>query len=455
MTPEEIVQRLKQSGAFDELRERLLAEFLNDELCQEYKQEIASTMKDLAGQCSQHQLKNKQYFPSRIRERLASQKTTQRIINEVSDNILNSQAYQDTLNTHIERSIEYLNTHKDEPDPKANPPSALSTPNEMAPTPESARLNKSELRDPSQILQSLLQVTPLERSDQTPPIRVGQVVAAFIPPTLSTTASPPDLKTDCCLLVIVIAQEEEEPRFRVRNLEAPMPEGDDVATNFSPGERLNARETWRIHSQRAVGLTIREPFAVRDIVFSVQRVPGETKFTSELFRAKVAKVSNKFVRVKFLGGDLCTVPVGRLFKISRLRGISASKQTDSLEEKSRVEPKATGVASKFSCPSPAGLSSPKDTIPPHESLIIEANSGLVEATDLDTRYESAAATNLAQTASNHPIEPTGDSPGGPLIDVNAPDLNDNIVPREADIFDSDSDASTLSSLASDMFSDHD
>ncbi|KAJ1927573.1 hypothetical protein IWQ60_002792 [Tieghemiomyces parasiticus] len=362
---------------------------------------------------------------------------------------------------------------------------------------------------PAQILQSLLQSSPSgntpgttvadhtgSRNSHAPLVyhaRVGHTVAVFLPPTNLTDPSTgaiavtghPDPRNDRCLLMTVAALQKDEPRFTVRRIGGP-------------------GQTWDVVSTRVVPLNAREAFAVRDTVFSVARDSDDSDdFSTDLQRGRVARVFPRFARVKFPGGKLCNVPVGRLFKETRVqrpktqpptetpmgpkvpeapavsdtRNTSATHTTNDqpeapptsfrivgpmavpgvVEEAADAPQEAIGPlnSSETTATLPAAPVEQRVCITPTENYKAELEETVqppeaVQPATAETVDEICLPTSAAiAVPENTVLDPISES--GLQNGFEAPNLETHGAPREADYVDSDDDLTSLSSLASDMF----
>ncbi|KAJ1967609.1 hypothetical protein H4R35_006661, partial [Dimargaris xerosporica] len=313
MTPEEIVQQIKQSGAFDQLREQLLASFKASPAHTDLYDQISTIVNDLADNPQFPHWRNRQFVLNKVQKQLEISPVMKTLRQAVNDQIVPDTAFQTALRQSVDQAIEQLVSST--PPPPSITPSVVPASSTAA---AQSSLSKPSPQDASALIRSLLNpsITSVAKrlgSTQSihhkkpsslpkQPLAVGQLVAAFIPLDSESTAAP-DPKSDRCLLVSIADIAHTEPRYTIRDISA---------------DPHDAQEEWRVSSSRIVALTSTEHFAVRDMVFAVFRDDGDNDFTTELYRGKVAKVGQHELRVKFFGGDSCNVPLGKVFKLSRI-----------------------------------------------------------------------------------------------------------------------------------------
>ncbi|KAJ1983048.1 hypothetical protein H4R34_001504 [Dimargaris verticillata] len=431
MTPEEVVQQIKQSGAFDQLREQLLTNFKETSAHTDLCDQIATIVNDLADNPQLPHWRNRQFVLNKVQKQLEASPVFAALRQVINNQLIPDTTYQAALHRSVDQAIDQLANHASPPPPLS--PSVASASPTAAAQPLSS---KPPSQDASALIRSLLGPSTYSGSKRPgstrptqhtklsslpkPPLAVGQLVAAFIPLDSESTTAP-DPKSDRCLLVSIADITHTEPRYTIRDISV---------------DPHDAQEEWRVSSSRIIALTTAEHFAVRDMVFAVFRDDGDDDFTTELYRGKVAKVGQHELRVKFFGGDSCNVPLGKAFKLSRI-----------------VRPKPTMVAdTALPIPSTSHADIPAK-LPAHGQTAVPSET---------PRPKDAIKDPLITTTTSPTLPPLASKPSSPMpsntsnltLDAKVKDALDvsQTLGHELgdDALDHD-EVSSLSSLASDMF----
>ncbi|KAJ1966152.1 hypothetical protein IWQ62_002495 [Dispira parvispora] len=453
---EAIVRRIKQCGAFDSLRERLLQLFKESTAGSQFQQDIEHAVDDIIGSQSttfpytQHRVLNK------VRERLFHDVAKTHLEGLVRTRLLSSPAYQQTLEAEVGRSFDYLeaqSTSPAEPDLNSISTNNLQTVNReqlsTSSTKEKMDRTQPKTMNPDELIRSLLSSAKANPRSSSSSVlggnlsgRLGTAVAVFLSPRDSQTTYP-DLRHDRCFLTTITNVHKEEPRFTVKS----------PPSRYLPHSTETQPRHWHVHSKRVVTLTTRETFAVGNVVYSLRPKDAQPDhFTTTFHRAKVVEVEDKHVKVMFSSERSCIVPFGKLFKMTRVAHLKPRLHSNTSSDPSASSDKPL---------SPTVKSEPADTAAANMLVTDPPNVARSKTDTLLTSGEGpgepchSMLSNSMEPCSTpanpdvHPVEHaisptmmadfkgTGSSPTTPLV-------------SELEV-DGEDDVSSLSSLSSDMF----
>ncbi|KAJ1651037.1 hypothetical protein IWQ61_008307 [Dispira simplex] len=460
---EAIVQRIKQCGAFDSLRERLLQLFEESAAGSQFQQDIEHAVDNIVGSQSATFPYTQHRVLAKVRERMFHDVAKAHLENVVRTQLLASPAYQQTLEAEVGRSFEYLEAQTispAEPDLNSTTTNTLLTLNREQPSTNNAEEGswgtQSKAMNPDELIRSLLSSAKVSHRPSCSSVfggslsgRIGATVAVFLSPRDSQTTHP-DLRHDRCLLSTITNVHKEEPRFTVK----------------SPPTRYLSHSTeaqprhWRVHSKRVVTLATREALAVGNTVYALQpKDPESNYFTTTFHRAKVVEVEEKHVKVIFSSEQSRIVPFGKLFKMTRVahlkprphlntNSVQAANRDKLPSPAVRSEPIDTAMTNILSTDLPNAARSITDTLSTREEICGESPMETCPDMLSHSAENCPTPTNQPEDLISHVISPTmtenfkdtGDSPTTPLV-------------SESEVGDEDDEdeVSSLSSLSSDMF----